>query len=463
MFPKSSDEIFYFADLCSGPGGFSEYVLWRRENAGHGFGFTLKGKDDFRLDKFLAACPEMFEPFYGIDGTEGDGDITNPENLRRFHEFVNKVTDGKGVNMVMADGRIPGTRGHKLQEILSKRMYLCQACCAFSILTTGGNFVFKVFDTFTPFSVGLLYLLWRCFNQICIHKPRTSRPASSERYIICLGYRDSDVIWRYLFNVNERFDEISKLEPKQDVIELVPLDLLHAETDFIKYVTEINERFAERQTYYLEKYKAFARNLTLHDSRQEEMRKQCLSYWRIPDLPRPELCRSGASSRFAELCKSNTNWIRFLPPAFVLDDSDMLHFNMCACSGQLQVVISLGKGRVYVYDDGRWADLRSHSHSHCRVRLPKDTLLLVDLTYEYSDVVDDKKKSPVRNPIFRIIDAYYLCGKDISGCTYNERMRLSTKFCKTISKEHSRPDLAIVRTAQVWKFEELHKVLKRYE
>lgn len=36
---------FYFADVCAGPGGFSEYMLWRKAfyNA-KGFGFTLAGK-----------------------------------------------------------------------------------------------------------------------------------------------------------------------------------------------------------------------------------------------------------------------------------------------------------------------------------------------------------------------------------------------------------------------------------
>ena len=36
-------EILYFADLCAGPGGFSEYVLWRKKWHAKGFGFTLKG------------------------------------------------------------------------------------------------------------------------------------------------------------------------------------------------------------------------------------------------------------------------------------------------------------------------------------------------------------------------------------------------------------------------------------
>lgn len=45
--------LFYFADVCAGPGGFTEYVLWRKGyyNA-KGFGMTLKGSFCF----FVAFC-----------------------------------------------------------------------------------------------------------------------------------------------------------------------------------------------------------------------------------------------------------------------------------------------------------------------------------------------------------------------------------------------------------------------
>ncbi len=85
-------DVLYFADICAGPGGFTEYVLWRRQcrqqestalslrgaaalgslnalngGATKGFGFTLKGDCDFKLDLFLApgASAEFFEPHYG--------------------------------------------------------------------------------------------------------------------------------------------------------------------------------------------------------------------------------------------------------------------------------------------------------------------------------------------------------------------------------------------------------------
>ena len=59
------NELLYFADMCAGPGGFSEYVLWRRKGECKGFGFTLRGQNDFKLEDFFAGPPEMFEPHYG--------------------------------------------------------------------------------------------------------------------------------------------------------------------------------------------------------------------------------------------------------------------------------------------------------------------------------------------------------------------------------------------------------------
>lgn len=61
----TGNELLYFADVCAGPGGFSEYVLWRKKWESKGFGFTLKGPNDFKLEDFFAGPPETFEPHYG--------------------------------------------------------------------------------------------------------------------------------------------------------------------------------------------------------------------------------------------------------------------------------------------------------------------------------------------------------------------------------------------------------------
>ena len=167
--PKvDKNEPLYFCDVCAGPGGFSEYVLWRKKSTAKGFGMTLKeGDNDFRLEDFVAGSAECFEPFYGtnrlflkfylivgsplvahssrrhsllsigVNGVDGDGDVTRSENLKEFQKFVVDQTGHRGVHFMMADGGFSVEGNENIQEILSKQLYLCQFLCALSVLRTG--------------------------------------------------------------------------------------------------------------------------------------------------------------------------------------------------------------------------------------------------------------------------------------------------------------------------------------
>ncbi|VDM17790.1 unnamed protein product [Hydatigera taeniaeformis] len=189
-------EILHFADICAGPGGFSEYLTWRR---GHplnstssphyfprirGYGMTLVGPCDFKMDKFIAGPAETFHPFYG---SAKDGDITKWENLASFAQFVAHNTGDKGVHVVMADGGFDVSDCYNLQEVKSKHIYLCQCLCALTLLRPGGCFITKLFDIFTDFSVDLIWLMSHVFKSISLIKPISSRPANSERYLLCEG------------------------------------------------------------------------------------------------------------------------------------------------------------------------------------------------------------------------------------------------------------------------------------
>ena len=59
------DELLYFADVCAGPGGFSEYILWRKKSHAKGFGFTFKSENNFKLHDFHGELCETFHPYYG--------------------------------------------------------------------------------------------------------------------------------------------------------------------------------------------------------------------------------------------------------------------------------------------------------------------------------------------------------------------------------------------------------------
>ena len=63
------------------------------------------------------------------------------------------------------------------------------------------------------FSVGLVYLMYRAFNDVCLHKPNTSRPANSERYIICKGKKEgADDIRQYMLEINAMLNKVRHLQ-----------------------------------------------------------------------------------------------------------------------------------------------------------------------------------------------------------------------------------------------------------
>jgi hypothetical protein len=89
------DRTLLIDHFLLGPGGFSEYVLWRRKWRSKGFGFTLKGVQDFKLEDFFAGPAESFETHYGEGGVDGDGDVFKERNIRTFQKYVLQNTDGQ--------------------------------------------------------------------------------------------------------------------------------------------------------------------------------------------------------------------------------------------------------------------------------------------------------------------------------------------------------------------------------
>ncbi|XP_059839475.1 cap-specific mRNA (nucleoside-2'-O-)-methyltransferase 1 [Hypanus sabinus] len=297
-------ELLYFADVCAGPGGFSEYVLWRKRWHAKGFGLTLRGPNDFKLEDFFAASSEFFEPYYGEGGVDGDGDITRPENITEFRRFVLENTDRRGVHFLMADGGFSVEGQENLQEILSKQLLLCQVLVGLSVIRTGGHFVCKTFDLFTPFSAGLIYLLFLCFERVSLFKPITSRPANSERYIVCRSLREgTDVVRDYLFTVNVKLNQLRGSD--QDVTTLVPLAVLKAHQPFSQHLCTSNQSHAVLQIKALAKIHAFIRDPNLNELRQADLRKECLTLWGIPDKARVAPSSTDPRTRFLQLIQGS--------------------------------------------------------------------------------------------------------------------------------------------------------------
>ncbi|CAG03561.1 unnamed protein product, partial [Tetraodon nigroviridis] len=453
-------ELLYFGDVCAGPGGFSEYILWRRRWHAKGFGMTLKGPCDFKLEDFYAAPSELFEPYYGEGGVDGDGDITRPENITAFRNFVLENTDKRGLHCLMADGGFSVEGQENIQEVLSKQLLLCQFLTALSTVRTGGHFVCKTFDLFTPFSVGLIYLLYLCFERISLFKPVTSRPANSERYVVCRGLKPgSDAVRDYLFKVNLKLNQLKNSDT--DVTDVVPLSIIKEDTDFYHFMVNSNESLCAVQIKALAKIHAFVLDPTLSEPRQADIRKECLKLWGVPDKARVAPASSDPKSKFYELVK-NSNVESFqckLSPLSPGNLEKLRHIldHRCIVGGGEQIfLLALGKSQIYTWDGKmplRWSKLENF-----KLELPRDTLLSVEIVKE----LKGEGKAQRRINAVHIMDALVLNGTDVRDKHFNQRIQMAEKFVKAVAKP-SRPDMNPIRIKEIYRLEELQKIFVRLE
>lgn len=224
---KETTKPIVTAHVAEGPGGFIEAVLLyrdkyyysncrhRSQNMDQIFGITLKStKKEIpgwrKFGYFLKRYPNV-KICYGSDGT---GNIYNVDNIVDFIETV-----GPGsCQLVTADGGFDYSIDFNHQEQLSYRMILTEIVIALSIQKVSGSFVCKFFDTYTLFSIKLLWLLNCTYEEVIITKPYTSRPANSERYIVARQFAGiSSSYLDQLLSVLRNWETMEKRGQVQDI------------------------------------------------------------------------------------------------------------------------------------------------------------------------------------------------------------------------------------------------------
>lgn len=182
---------------------------------------------------------------YGVDRT---GDLCNPQNVH----FLSKMLVGKYPEFITADGGFDEGNDFNHKEQLHYKLFLAEIMYCLALLCPGGNFVLKMFDTFTETSVHMLYLLTHMFQTVHIHKPKTSRPTNSEKYIICSNFMLSS---KQRCDVSEKlmtlFRRILDAEQKQRYVSFSLFARSAIPTDFIERVAEINRESVAVQCEFL--------------------------------------------------------------------------------------------------------------------------------------------------------------------------------------------------------------------
>lgn len=244
--PRSRD--FNSVHLCEAPGAFitslnHALVSSHPETNWNWIGTTLNPHYEgnslgFMIndDRFILGCLDNWE--FGVDNT---GDLMNINNLNKLKERCKGMGD---IHLVTADGSIDCQGEPARQESIVSRLLESEIYTALSILSEGGNFVIKMFTMFESETVCMMYLLDLCFNKIEVFKPATSKEGNSEVYVVCLDFKRSDWVNKYLEETKGIFGkwpEDKNLFAKSDVPE-----------DFIQEVKKSSDLFLQLQENVIE-------------------------------------------------------------------------------------------------------------------------------------------------------------------------------------------------------------------
>lgn len=184
---KKYTKIKKVATLAEGPGGFIKFLIDYYKDI-EVYGITLKYtniSENRNMEKFLNENNNV-QIIYGEENNPShDGNLYNKDVVNAFAERVGKV------DLVTADGGFLA-KDENNKEVEHLKLFLAETLTAFKILNKGGSFILKIYDIFTQPTLELLFLLANTFKTVELKKPVTSRPANSERYVICHGFKGYD-------------------------------------------------------------------------------------------------------------------------------------------------------------------------------------------------------------------------------------------------------------------------------
>jgi len=183
---------FKSCSVAEGPGGFIEAIVKFRKDVikappsqGNYYGMTLispnKNIPNWKLSREFISNNNI-TLCYGEDGT---GSLYKMENIERLCT----LTGFSSCDLVTGDGGFDYSNDFNEQEEASLPLLLCETLVAIKIQKCGGAFILKIFDISQAHMFQLMYLLHQMYGNVYITKPFSSRPANSEKYVVCTDFK----------------------------------------------------------------------------------------------------------------------------------------------------------------------------------------------------------------------------------------------------------------------------------
>jgi hypothetical protein len=251
--------------LCEGPGGFAEALIKYRDHDhinDEYHGISLKSDNNKNIPDWKLSNNNKYidkvQISYGADGT---GNIYNLCNITNFADHVGKHS----VDFITADGGFDFSSDFNHQEEMSMQLIFSEILTTLLIQKENGSFILKIYDMFTPNSLKIIHLLKKFYKNIYIVKPLTSRPANSEKYLICTGFKLPPDYKKYLEMIYRLV--IYKTEIPEEIN-------IEYDAGILRNVVLYNIYYTMRQMYYIQRTIDYINMFRNNDqSRNQESRR----------------------------------------------------------------------------------------------------------------------------------------------------------------------------------------------
>lgn len=161
------DETLTYADITnSDDSGVIEYMQWRKGQHCRGYAFDVRQRLWRNVLREKQPTSELHREVSGSD--------SDPDTARRFIAFV-REHEPEGVYLAYSEHMLQPNGEHfdrsiAIRESWCKTQVLRNCALSLALLRPNGSAVVKIMETFTPFTMGLIYLLRMCFGQMAIVK-----------------------------------------------------------------------------------------------------------------------------------------------------------------------------------------------------------------------------------------------------------------------------------------------------
>ena len=270
--------------LAEGPGGFIEAIQLMRLNKKDEYhGMTLIDKDNHNVPGWNKS-KQFLEKHSNViieKGEDKKGNLYNCENFKMCYKNYNQ-----SMEIITGDGGFDFSIDFNKQEEQAMRLIFTQVIYAIGMQKYNGIFILKLFDCFLKSSVDILFLLSFFYEEVYLIKPKTSRNANSEKYVVCkyFKFKNTDAFCEKFYNILKVMDKIDF-----STFHISSIVNLTINFRFLSSLREINSIFGQQQIENILMTLRFIQNKERNSDKLENLKnkniQKCILWCEKNNIP----------------------------------------------------------------------------------------------------------------------------------------------------------------------------------